>query len=30
MLHDHWYSIHLPESREALEAQANFVARHLG
>jgi epsilon-lactone hydrolase len=29
MPHVHWYSIHLPESREALEAQAGFLGRHL-
>jgi monoterpene epsilon-lactone hydrolase len=27
--HAHWYSFHLPESREALEAQARFLDRHL-
>ena len=30
MPHAHWYSFHLPESREALEAQASFLDRHLG
>jgi len=30
MPHAHWYSFHLPESREALEAQARFLNRHLG
>jgi len=28
--HAHWYSFHLPESKEALEAQARFLDRHLG
>jgi monoterpene epsilon-lactone hydrolase len=28
--HAHWYSFNLPESKEALEAQANFLDRHLG
>ena len=30
MPHAHWYSFHLPESGEALEAQARFLDRHLG
>ncbi len=30
MPHAHWYSFHLPESKEALEAQAQFLDRHLG
>ena len=30
MPHAHWYSFHLPESKEALEAQARFLDRHLG
>jgi acetyl esterase/lipase len=29
MPHAHWYSIHLPEAKEALEAQARFLDRHL-
>jgi acetyl esterase/lipase len=29
MPHSFWYSFDLPESREALEAQANFLDRHL-
>ena len=29
MPHAYWYSIHLPEAREALEAQAGFLGRHL-
>jgi epsilon-lactone hydrolase len=29
MPHAHWYSFHLPESREALDAQAGFLDRHL-
>lgn len=28
--HAHWYSFHLPESKEALEAQAKFLDDHLG
>jgi monoterpene epsilon-lactone hydrolase len=28
--HAHWYSFHLPESKEALEAQASFLDRYLG
>jgi monoterpene epsilon-lactone hydrolase len=27
--HAHWYSFDVPESKEALEAQAEFLARHL-
>lgn len=30
MPHAFWYSFDLPESREALEAQASFLDRHLG
>jgi acetyl esterase/lipase len=30
MPHAFWYLFDLPESREALEAQANFLDRHLG
>ena len=30
MPHAHWYSFDFPESREALEAQARFLDRHLG
>jgi epsilon-lactone hydrolase len=30
MPHAFWYLFDLPESREALEAQANFFDRHLG
>jgi monoterpene epsilon-lactone hydrolase len=30
MPHAHWYSFDLPESREALEAQARFLDHHLG
>jgi RNA processing factor Prp31 len=30
MPHAHWYSFHFPESKEALEAQARFLDRHLG
>ena len=30
MPHAFWYSFYLPESREALEAQASFLDRHLG
>jgi epsilon-lactone hydrolase len=30
MPHAFWYSFGLPESREALEAQASFLDRHLG
>jgi acetyl esterase/lipase len=29
MPHAHWYSFHIPESKEALEAQAAFFDRHL-
>jgi acetyl esterase/lipase len=29
MPHAHWYSFDLPESKEALEAQASFLDRHL-
>src|ERR1017187_413283 len=29
MPHAHWYSFHFPESKEALEAQARFLDRHL-
>ena len=29
MPHAHWYSFDLPESKEALEAQAGFLDRHL-
>jgi len=29
MPHAHWYSIHLPEAKEAFEAQARFLDRHL-
>ncbi|HWC95940.1 MAG TPA: alpha/beta hydrolase fold domain-containing protein [Candidatus Sulfopaludibacter sp.] len=29
MPHAHWYSFQLPESKEALEAQATFLDRHL-
>ena len=28
--HAHWYAFHIPESKEALEAQASFLDRHLG
>lgn len=28
--HAHWYTFHLPESKEALEYQASFFNRHLG
>ncbi len=30
MKHAHWYAFDLPESKEALEAQANFLDQHLG
>lgn len=29
MPHAHWYSFHLPEAKEALEAQARFLDHHL-
>jgi hypothetical protein len=28
--HAFWYQFDLPESREALEAQASFLGRHVG
>jgi monoterpene epsilon-lactone hydrolase len=30
MKHAHWYAFDLPESKEALEAQARFLDQHLG
>jgi acetyl esterase/lipase len=30
MPHDFWYRFDLPESKEALEAQASFLDQHLG